>query len=505
MRRKFRKLDNWVDDMNLFSKFMQKSFGNAIPESKSLNIGNTPGIYRGEGGSLVNFLFQNGNSDLAFYALIKYYELCGPFADAVDTIAQEIASIPIRLWDKDAEEYVDEHEVLNFLMYPSADSTQREFMFRLAALYLITGNVFPVATGDRDRPPLELTMYSPHQVTLVPGGDGYIQSMNLHTSTQSEVFTQDEDAFRMRYFNRSQLAEMFPIRRFNPRRDANHLYGISKANSLIYEIEQYISSSVHNLGLLKNGARPGGSFSTTNDMPLSDEQFQRLDEQITKYYQGAANAGRPLLLENTVWNDHIVNNRDMDYATMRSGIMEMIYSRYDIPLSLISTDSMTYDNYETGRVTLYDSAVLPITKTLYEQLAILLLPRYEEDFRRYEFKYEESDIPALEMRRAQKIKLRKEIGVNTVNELRKFLGDEQLDGGDVLLRPSNELPIAMDLYTEDEIVRRNQTETEDDDNETRSAKFEMFQKQMESMTRSDGTRMYTDDEILTRAKKYGIS
>lgn len=492
--------------MNKLGNLIRKSFlgqktGQRIVsssnETKGLNFYNTPGI-RG-GNSFVNFLFQNGNDDLAFYALLRYYEQCGPFADAIDTIAQELAAVPIRLYNKTDEEYIHEHPVLDFLKYPNSESTGSEFMFRYSAIYLITGNVFPYITGAPESEPLEMSLYSPHQINLIAGNDGFIEQINLHSTTQSMVFERDEDQYRFRYYNRSNTAEILPVRRFNPRRDANHLYGISKANSLIFEIEQYISSSTHNLGLLKNGARPGGSFSTTNDIPLSDEQFQRLDEQITLYYQGEANAGRPLLLENTVWTDHIVNNRDMDYATMRKGIMEMIYARYDVPLSLISTDTMTYDNYETGRVTLYDSAVLPLAKTLYEQLAILLLPRYEDNFMDYEFKYEESDIPALEMRRNQKIKLRKEIGVNTLNELRKFLGDEQLEGGDVLLRPSNEIPVAMDLYTDDEVTRRNQNDEKAD-----SANIIEFKNVLRSYKKTDGSRMYTEKQIAEKAKHYGI-
>lgn len=495
-----------------FTKLMQKSFGgraassSPITDKKGLDLHNTPGIFGGGQQSFVGFLFQNGNSDLAFFMLLRYYETCAPFADAVDTIAQELASVPIRLWDKNTEEYITDHPVLDFLRFPNAETTQTEFMFRLAAIYLITGNVFPVLTGFRDSSVQEMNMFSPHQVNLFQGGDGMIGRISLNPINDQELFTRDEDNNRVRFFNSTETAEILPIRRFNPRRDANHLYGLSKADALIYEIEQYVHSSQHNLSLLKNGARPSGSFTTNNEHPLSDDQFTRLDEQITKYYQGSANAGRPLLLENATWTDHIVTNKDMDYATMRKGIMEMIYARYDIPLSLITTSSMTYDNYESGRVALYDSAVLPLAKTLFENLAILLLPRFEQkDFMRYEFRYEEADIPALELRRVQKIKLRREIGVNTVNEMRKFLGDEQLEGGDVLLRPSNELPVAMDLYTEDEVSRTNTPRNPNEPDETRNANVVEFKSVLKSYKKSDGSRMYSDAEIEQKAKDYGIS
>lgn len=484
---------------SMLSKLISKAFNanNIINmEEKSFDMCNTPGV---SSGSFVNYLFSNGNNDLAFYSMLTYYELCGPFADAVDKIAQEISAIPIRLWDKEKEEYITDHPILDLLRNPNSEMTESEFMFRLSAIWLITGNIFPYVTGDVEREPLELSVYSPHQINLIPNNQCYIGQINLNTSNNSIVFKQDEDKQRFRYYNPSLTAEIFPIRRFNPRRDGNHLYGLSKANSIFYEIEQYISSSQHNLSLLKNGARPGGAFTTNNETPLTDEQFLRLDEQITKYYQGSLNAGRPLLLENATYHETIQSNRDMDYSTMRKNILEMIYLRYDIPLSLISTSSMTYDNYTLGRLALFDSSVLPVMSYLLEQLTTFLMPRYEDDYENFELKYEQSDIHALELRRNQTIKLRKDIGVNTINELRKFLGDEELEGGDVLYGPSNELPIAMDIYTDDQPKKTNV-----DSNEKETKEFIEFKNLLASQRKGNGKARYTIEQIIEKANYYGI-
>lgn len=494
-------------------------------ESKSLDVGTVPGYYGscGQSGSFIDFLQANQNFDLSFYMMIRYYEQCGPLADAIDKVAQEVATITPQVWDRQEEKFID-HPIDDLLSYPHADISREEFLFAVCALYLLTGNIFPYVTLSTRNIPLELNYYSPQHITLENStNDGFLESIQLYNYGGSDVFNRIEDFRRFRYVNSDDSAEVWPIRRFNPRRSTNHLFGLSPINSIFYEIEQYIASSKHNLSLLKRGARPGGVFSTTSEIPLSDEQFERMQNQIDKYYVGENNAGRPLLMENTKYEESIVNNKDMDYGTMRKNIQAMIYNRLNIPLPSISGENMTLANMDVAKLNLYDNAVIPVTKVIFGQIGRFLFPRFEttsagrRNAERYELRFDEGKIPALQLRRNEVVKIRKDVGVNTQNELRAYLGDEPIVGGDIIYVASGMVPVGID----EEDPRLNQDNPNDDnttpppvneqgesspegETETRSNARDMFVKQMKVQVNNEGQRLYSDDEIEAKANSYGL-
>ena len=76
-----------------------------------------------------------------------------------------------------------------------------------------------------------------------------------------------------------------------------------------------------NKALLDNAARPSGAlvFAGAGGTPLADEQFDRLKAELTANYQGAANAGRPLLLEGGLaWKPLSLSPKDMDFWKPRT-------------------------------------------------------------------------------------------------------------------------------------------------------------------------------------------
>lgn len=487
-----------------------KWFGESksIPTNKEVTPTETkyygPGISNGD--SFVGFLLDNGNYDLAFIALVNYYKSCGPLSDGIDKVAQEVQTIQPRVWDRSQEKFID-HPVDNLINHPNSDMSREDFLFSICATYLLTGNVFPYVTLGISRNPLELLSYNIQDLTLeADTRDGFIGTIQSNTTYQQEFYIREEGTHRFRYKNKDNSKEVWPIRRFNPRKDSSNLFGLSPINSIFLEIEQYIASSKHNLSLLKRGARPGGVFSTISDMPLSDEQFMRMQDQINRYYMGENNAGRPLLMENTKYEESIVNNRDMDYSSMRKNIQAMIYNRLNIPLPSISGENMTLANMDVAKLNLYDNAVIPVTRVLLGQLGRFLFPLYDEQSRadQLELTFDEGSIAALQTRRNDVVKIRKDIGVNSDNELRRELGDQPIEGGDVIYKANNLVPVgydgsdpsdnplSVDEQPADEPVLIDQTDG------TKTVHFKNFVKKMKETT------SLTDKEILERAKRYGI-
>ncbi len=437
--------------------------------------------------SFVGFFdFLDGSRDLQAHIAIQYYTLAAPVATAIDILSEEFADLDPVVFDTNKKEFV-KHDVLKLLQSPNADSTYMEFAKRLSAFVLIAGDSYILGTGPVNRPPLEIAVVNPTDITLQQAGDGLLGSILFNADTVSSLFTREEIKRRFRYFNRQKTGEAWQIKAFNPRFSSSSLGGLSPLQPIMAEIEQYIESSNHNLSLLRRGARPSGVFTSADQ--LTDDQFERLKEQIDRWYSGSNNAGRPILAENgTTYTDAMINNRDMDFVELKKQVTLAIYARLRIPLPIISADNMTLANMESSKLSLYDNATLPLANRLFQELTNFLMPRYNAP-EELIITFDRSQVQSLVIRQAEEVKLRRETGVNTINELRTRLGDESLDGGDVLLRPSTLVPVAVDQFTEDQF-----------DIPPR----EKFIQILQAQKNSEGKQRYTPQQIQKYANENGF-
>jgi HK97 family phage portal protein len=369
---------------------------------------------------------------------LYYYETVAPINTAIDMICDEVSSLDIIAEDVKTEELIYDHPLLSLLKAPNADLTQGEFIKQLSVFYAATGNCFLLATGPVNRPPAELFVINPSTVELVEGDDGFLEKIKVHgTQGETTTYSRQEVDGRFRYFNGGE-AELWHIKSFHPRYGAGQLWGLPQLSSISLEIEQYIEASVHNLSLLKRGARPSGAVKV-GEM-LTDDQYQRLQHQLERFYSGSHNAGRSMILEGGDFIQMSQTNKDMDFATLKKTITETIYSALNIPLVLVSTDAATYNNLSLAQLSFYDNTVLPLSERLLLELTAFLMHRYGKK-REIILRYDREEILALEPRRTQQIKFLQESNVLTTNEVRKLMGYDPLPGGDTLYIDSNKMAL----------------------------------------------------------------
>src|SRR5262249_1035675 len=152
----------------------------------------------------------------------------------------------------------------------------------------------------------------------------------------------------------------------------------SPMTPIFYDIEQFIKSGLHNMSLLARGTRPTGALKTKET--LSDDAFARLQQQAEQFYSGPENAGRFMILDNGLEFEQMgMTHRDLDFEKLQERLTIRIYNTYNIPLPLIATGHMSYNNLETARLMLYDFAVLPIERRIDEELTNFLMYRYGEE------------------------------------------------------------------------------------------------------------------------------
>lgn len=463
--------------------------------------------FAGRGVSFPQFLLGQGFDDLAAFAAIALYKQAMPLFNAVDIRATALSMIPIRLFDKSKNEFVENHPVLDLLAKPNLDVSQIEFMYSISSFYDITGENFIVATGRTSAPPLELISVSPAFVGFGEHDDRFgllnipkaIKVQSVHGS-ERPYFAED-DQRRLRFINRAKDQEIYHMKAFNPLKSAGNYRGLSKAEPLWLELQQYVSGNTTNLSMLKRGTRLSMAWINTSEKELTAVQWERMQQEAQKY-AGDRNAGGTPVLDGMDIKTIQQTNRDMEFGRLQDAMLSRVSNTFDVPLALLLDGSMTMNNLETAILHLYDMAIIPQAIRIYDELSRFLLPRYPGT-ENMELRFNESEIPAVRSRLIETAKRQKEIGVNTTNEIRALIGEEAIEGGgDVVLVPSQLMPLGL-IETPPEPVAPNPaaaTPTE----AAKGSSFDQLANVLRKCTDEDGTRTYNEVDILAIGIEKGL-
>jgi len=446
------------------------------------------------GESFPEFLLLGGHGDLSAFAAIKLYSNVMPMNNAVKMRSDGFSGIQPRLWDRDKKEFIDGGDPLELLRTPNADVSQCEFLEQNSSFYDITGDNFLLATGRVENPPLELMVVPPWAIDFGTTSSRFGMmhvpdtiSISISHGPKVKFNAVEDPKLGLRFFNDARDQELWHMRTFNPLRSASNFRGQSPARSIWKELQQYASGNVNNLSLLKRGTRLSMAWVNNRGEELTEIQWDRMQEEAQKY-SGSENAGGTPILDGMDVKPIQLSNRDMEFKDLQVAMLERVSTNYRIPLALLVSQSMTLNNLQTAMLHLFDGAVLPLTTRLYSEFTRFLLPRYK-GMENVEFRFNENDIEPLKLRMIETAKAQKEIGVNTTNEIRTVIGYEEADeGGDIILVDSNKVPLADDMFTEDNLTKPG----------TSNKYFEL----MQEVKDSNGFRRYSDEEIKAMIEEY---
>ena len=155
----------------------------------------------------------------------------------------------------------------------------------LVSHLLISGDAFLEAVA-LDGLPRELHALRPDRMRVIAGSDGWPEAYEYRVGAEATRF--------------DQRAEPFPpvlhIKLFNPLDDH---FGLSPLEPAAAAVDLHNAASAWNKALLDNAARPSGAliYKGPDGQGLSDDQVERLKEELEAQFSGARNAGRPLLLD----------------------------------------------------------------------------------------------------------------------------------------------------------------------------------------------------------------
>lgn len=279
---------------------------------------------------------------------------------SVKLIAEAAAALPLVL--QNADQRFEQHPVLDLVRRPNAGQGRAELFEALYGQMLLSGNGYLEVVPDEEGQAAELHVLRSDRMNVVPGTDGWPVAYEYAVGGR-----------RHRFDMTGNIQPICHIKTFHPQDDH---YGLSPMQAAASAIDVHNAASRWSKGLLDNAARPSGAFVYSGgEGQLSQDQFERLQSDMASYHQGAANAGRPMLLEGGLdWKPMGFSPSDMEFQKTKEAAAREISVAFGVPPMLLGIPGdATYANYQEAHRAFYRLTVLPlatkVTATISEWLS----------------------------------------------------------------------------------------------------------------------------------------
>src|SRR5206468_5905281 len=145
-------------------------------------------------------------------------------------------------------------------------------------------------------------------------------------------------------------------------------------------VDTHNAAAKWNKALLDNAARPSGAlvYTGSDGIGLSSGQFERVKRELDDLYQGARNAGRPMVLEGGLdWKPMSLTPKDMDFMEAKHTAAREIALAFGVPPQLLGIPGdNTYSNYQEANRVFFRATVLPFANRVGAALSAWLSPAF---------------------------------------------------------------------------------------------------------------------------------
>jgi HK97 family phage portal protein len=225
-------------------------------------------------------------------------------------------------------------------------------MEAVAGHLLLHGNAFLQVICDSDGVPAELFALRPERVRVEADGSGW-----------PAAYLYQAGAVRTRFpaLDGMGRRHVVHLKALNPLDDH---YGLGCLGAASGAVAIHNAATRWNKALLDNAARPSGAivYRPGDGSALSGDQHRRLKDELEDAFQGAANAGRPMLLDGGMqWQALSLTPAEMDFAELKAAAARDIALAFGVPPMLLGLPGdSTYANYREANRALWRLTVLPL-------------------------------------------------------------------------------------------------------------------------------------------------
>lgn len=333
----------------------------------------------------------------------------------VRMIAEGASAVPWLVYNGRKE--LESHPLLALLARPNPEEEGSALFERWYAFLQCAGDAYieAVSASDAVR---ELYVLRPDRVAIVADARGWPVAYDYKVDGRTTRLGRESSGF-------------MPVlhgRLFHPLDDH---YGLSPITAGGTALDVHNAGAAWVKALLDNAARPSGAlvYKGPDGGTLTDEQFNRLKRELEESYQGAANAGRPMVLEGGLeWRSMSYTPSELDFANSRAVAAREIALAFGVPPMLLGLPGdNTYANYREANLVFWRQTVLPLVARTARALTAWLCPRFGENLR---VGYDADAVEALALEREAVWDRLTKASFLTLNERRAAAGYSPLPGGD---------------------------------------------------------------------------
>ena len=229
----------------------------------------------------------------------------------------------------------------------------------VAAQLQLHGNAFVQVLRGADDGAAALYALRPERVTVEADASGWPAAYRYQVGSRVQRFGGD-----------APRPEVIHLKAFHPLDDH---YGMGCLPAAASAIAAHNAAGVWNRALLDNAARPSGAlvYDPGDGSVLSPEQFARLRAEMEQGFAGAAQAGRPMLLEGGLkWQALSLSPAEMDFVGLKAAAAREIALAFGVPPMLLGLPGdSTHANYREANRALWRLSVLPLAAAILDGLA----------------------------------------------------------------------------------------------------------------------------------------
>lgn len=258
-----------------------------------------------------------------------------------------------------------QHPLLKLLRRPNPHQSGGELLEAVYAYLQTAGNAYlnaAIADGEVKG----LFCLRPDRVQVVAGADGWPEAYAYTSGGRTQTLRQDT----------APVSSVLHLALFHPLDDH---YGLAPLAAAQQSLDLHNAAARWNKALLDNSARPSGALVySAGTGQLTEDQFTRLKEELETAFQGAANAGRPMVLEGGLdWKAIGISPRDMDFVEAKHVAAREIALAFGVPPMLLGIPGdNTYANMAEANRTLWRHTIVPLVRRVTDDLSFWLAPAF---------------------------------------------------------------------------------------------------------------------------------
>jgi HK97 family phage portal protein len=299
----------------------------------------------------------------------------------VHKISSAASSVGLSLRKGADGDTIDDHDILDLLKRPNPTVSGSDFFYGAIAWRLIAGEVFVVrqpfgSNGKQAKgKPTQLWLLEPSRVEVKAGMFGMPIAYHYQTLGGEKIIFPVDPL--------TGLSDVLHLKTFNPLHASR---GLSPMSAAAYSIDTHNAALRWNKALLDNSARPSGALvlkskDGTGAGELSGDQYARLKAEMDERYDGAGNAGKPLLLEGGLeWEAMGLTPAEMDFDKGIWTAATHVCAVFQVPPQMIGIPgTSTFANFEQATLTFWEDVVVPLLESTLDGLNHWLVPMYGDD------------------------------------------------------------------------------------------------------------------------------